>query len=160
MTCERARELLPAFRARPHLLESQRRRSLRAHSILMSCHADIYSLRDVEEVAKGGYGAAVARLATELRAHIEGCVSCRGKGFVCPGCRGRREIFPFQENTTRCLQCKALFHASCFPPGRCPACPIRAQVRCLGGEKRRGLAAYLSLQESGLASRKQPRSPV
>ncbi|XP_051564302.1 protein associated with UVRAG as autophagy enhancer isoform X3 [Myxocyprinus asiaticus] len=54
---------------------------------------------------------------------------CQAKGFICEFCNGKDVLFPFQRDTcTRCQDCRACFHISCFHDEACPKC-ARLQKR-------------------------------
>ncbi|XP_064021567.1 run domain Beclin-1-interacting and cysteine-rich domain-containing protein isoform X4 [Pogoniulus pusillus] len=114
-TCRLAKDLLDAFDAVPgHLTED----------------LHLYSLSDLSATKKGDL---VPRLAELLRAgslHVEKCMLCQAKGFICEFCQNESDIiFPFELNKCRtCEECKACYHKSCFKSSHCPRCE-RLQAR-------------------------------
>lgn len=113
-TCAERATLMAALGPRSYLLES----------------VHLYSLRDLIEVHSGTFLPRVQAWAKELAAHVVACAHCRGKGFICERCENRRVIFPFQPNTLRCLQCRALYHAACFSADfQCVKCVRIRQIR-------------------------------
>ncbi|KAM6258896.1 run domain Beclin-1-interacting and cysteine-rich domain-containing protein isoform 1-T1 [Spheniscus humboldti] len=114
-TCRLAKDLLDSFDAVPgHLTED----------------LHLYSLSDLSATKKGDL---VPRLTELLKAgslHVEKCMLCQAKGFICEFCQNEGDIiFPFELNKCRtCEECKACYHKSCFKSTRCPRCE-RLQAR-------------------------------
>ncbi|CAM9325043.1 unnamed protein product [Bubo scandiacus] len=114
-TCRLAKDLLDSFDAVPgHLTED----------------LHLYSLNDLSATKKGDL---VPRLTELLKAgslHVEKCMLCQAKGFICEFCQNESDIiFPFELNKCRtCEECKACYHKSCFKSTRCPRCE-RLQAR-------------------------------
>ncbi|NXJ02540.1 RUBIC protein, partial [Psophia crepitans] len=114
-TCRLAKDLLDSFDAMPgHLTED----------------LHLYSLNDLSATKKGDL---VPRLTELLKAgilHVEKCMLCQAKGFICEFCQNEGDIiFPFELNKCRtCEECKACYHKSCFKSTRCPRCE-RLQAR-------------------------------
>ncbi|KAF1490494.1 Run domain Beclin-1-interacting and cysteine-rich domain-containing protein, partial [Pygoscelis antarcticus] len=114
-TCRLAKDLLDSFDAVPgHLTED----------------LHLYSLSDLSATKKGDL---VPRLMELLKAgslHVEKCMLCQAKGFICEFCQNEGDIiFPFELNKCRtCEECKACYHKSCFKSTRCPRCE-RLQAR-------------------------------
>ncbi|XP_044887138.1 run domain Beclin-1-interacting and cysteine-rich domain-containing protein isoform X3 [Mauremys mutica] len=114
-TCRLAKELLDSFDTVPgHLTED----------------LHLYSLNDLNATKKGEL---VPRLMDLIKAgtlHVERCMLCQAKGFICEFCQKEEDIiFPFELNKCRtCEECKACYHKSCFKSGCCPRCE-RLQAR-------------------------------
>ncbi|XP_044312130.1 run domain Beclin-1-interacting and cysteine-rich domain-containing protein isoform X2 [Varanus komodoensis] len=114
-TCRLAKTLLDAFDAVPgHLTED----------------LHLYSLNDLNCTKKGEL---VPRLTELFRAgtlHVEKCMLCQAKGFICEFCQNEEDIiFPFELNKCRtCEECRACYHKGCFRSGPCPKCQ-RLQAR-------------------------------
>ncbi|KFR00583.1 Run domain Beclin-1 interacting and cysteine-rich containing protein, partial [Nipponia nippon] len=114
-TCRLAKDLLDSFDAVPgHLTED----------------LHLYSLSDLSATKKGDL---VPRLTELLKAgslHVEKCMLCQAKGFICEFCQNEGDIiFPFELNKCKiCEECKACYHKSCFKSTRCPRCE-RLQAR-------------------------------
>ncbi|XP_026544934.1 run domain Beclin-1-interacting and cysteine-rich domain-containing protein isoform X1 [Notechis scutatus] len=114
-TCRLAKGLLDTFDAVPgHLTED----------------LHLYSLNDLSAIKKGEL---VPRLTELLRAgelHVEKCMLCQAKGFICEFCQNEDDIlFPFQLNKCKtCEECRACYHKGCFRSGPCPKC-ARLQAR-------------------------------
>uniref|UniRef100_A0A8B9ED62 Rubicon autophagy regulator n=1 Tax=Anser cygnoides TaxID=8845 RepID=A0A8B9ED62_ANSCY len=114
-TCRLAKDLLDSFDAVPgHLTED----------------LHLYSLSDLGATKRGDL---VPRLTELLKAgslHVEKCMLCQAKGFICEFCQNEDDIiFPFELNKCRtCEECKACYHKSCFKSTHCPRCE-RLQAR-------------------------------
>ncbi|NXE51743.1 RUBIC protein, partial [Casuarius casuarius] len=114
-TCRLAKDLLDSFDAVPgHLTED----------------LHLYSLSDLSATKKGDL---VPRLTELLKAgslHVQKCMLCQAKGFICEFCQNEDDIiFPFELNKCRtCEECKACYHKSCFKSSHCPRCE-RLQAR-------------------------------
>ncbi|NXK52970.1 RUBIC protein, partial [Chauna torquata] len=114
-TCRLAKDLLDSFDAVPgHLTED----------------LHLYSLSDLSATKRGDL---VPRLTELLKAgslHVEKCVLCQAKGFICEFCQNEGDIiFPFELNKCRtCEECRACYHKSCFKSTHCPRCE-RLQAR-------------------------------
>nr|XP_023479354.1 run domain Beclin-1-interacting and cysteine-rich domain-containing protein isoform X10 [Equus caballus] len=114
-TCRLAKELLDAFDTVPgHLTED----------------LHLYSLNDLTATKKGELGPRLAELTRAGAAHVERCMLCQAKGFICEFCQNEDDIiFPFELHKCRtCEECKACYHKACFKSGRCPRCE-RLQAR-------------------------------
>ncbi|NXK97396.1 RUBIC protein, partial [Formicarius rufipectus] len=114
-TCRLAKDLLDSFDTVPgHLTED----------------LHLYSLNDLSATKRGDL---VPRLTELLKAgslHVDKCMLCQAKGFICEFCQNENDIiFPFELNKCRtCEECKACYHKSCFKSTRCPRCE-RLQAR-------------------------------
>ncbi|XP_043105219.1 protein associated with UVRAG as autophagy enhancer isoform X2 [Puntigrus tetrazona] len=89
----------------------------------------LFSMYDLIRVKKGQLCSIVKTLMQSAVIHIDMCELCQAKGFICEFCHGEKVIFPFQRDTcTRCQDCRACFHISCFRDESCPKC-ARLQKR-------------------------------
>ncbi|XP_050974403.1 protein associated with UVRAG as autophagy enhancer isoform X2 [Labeo rohita] len=89
----------------------------------------LFSVDDLIRVKKGQLCTTAKALMQSAVAHINICELCQAKGFICEFCHGEEVIFPFQRDTcTRCQDCRACFHISCFRDESCPKC-ARLQKR-------------------------------
>ncbi|XP_060495672.2 run domain Beclin-1-interacting and cysteine-rich domain-containing protein isoform X3 [Panthera onca] len=114
-TCRLAKELLDSFDTVPgHLTED----------------LHLYSLNDLTATRKGELGPRLAELTRAGAAHVERCMLCQAKGFICEFCQNEDDIiFPFELYKCRtCEECKACYHKACFKSGSCPRCE-RLQAR-------------------------------
>ncbi|XP_016055468.1 PREDICTED: run domain Beclin-1-interacting and cysteine-rich domain-containing protein isoform X2 [Miniopterus natalensis] len=114
-TCRLAKDLLDSFDTVPgHLTED----------------LHLYSLNDLTATRKGELGPQLAELTRAGAAHVERCMLCQAKGFICEFCQNEEDIiFPFELHKCRtCEECKACYHKACFKSGSCPRCE-RLQAR-------------------------------
>eukprot|EP00079_Xenopus_tropicalis_P009314 XP_002933223.1 PREDICTED: pleckstrin homology domain-containing family M member 1 [Xenopus tropicalis] len=108
-------------------------KSLDNRTYLLDC-AHTYSVQDFRQIANGEFelflGAAVD-LATK---HVYDCDLCSQKGFICQICNQDEIIYPFQfETTTRCGDCKSVFHIPCKAEVKqCPRCLRRKKYQVQG----------------------------
>ncbi|XP_038272610.1 LOW QUALITY PROTEIN: run domain Beclin-1-interacting and cysteine-rich domain-containing protein [Dermochelys coriacea] len=107
-TCRLAKELLDSFDLVPgHLTED----------------LHLYSLNDLNATKKGELVPRLMELIKAGTLHVERCMLCQAKGFICEFCQEEDIIFPFELNKCRtCEECKACYHKSCFKLGCCPRC--------------------------------------
>ncbi|NWX65592.1 RUBIC protein, partial [Promerops cafer] len=114
-TCRLAKDLLDSFDTVPgHLTED----------------LHLYSLSDFSAIKKGDLMPRLTELLKAGSLHIDKCMLCQAKGFICEFCQNEDDIiFPFELNKCRtCEECKACYHKSCFRSTRCPRCE-RLQAR-------------------------------
>ncbi|NXA67019.1 RUBIC protein, partial [Mohoua ochrocephala] len=114
-TCRLAKDLLDSFDTVPgHLTED----------------LHLYSLSDFSAIKKGDLMPCLTELLKAGSLHIDKCMLCQAKGFICEFCQNEDDIiFPFELNKCRtCEECKACYHKSCFKSTRCPRCE-RLQAR-------------------------------
>ncbi|KAM6896955.1 pleckstrin homology domain-containing family M member 1 [Xenentodon cancila] len=84
----------------------------------------LYSVMDLRQIAEGEYTLFLTNLVQHASHHVYHCDLCTQRGFICQICHSKDIIFPFQfDSTTRCKDCKAVFHLAC-KSGRspCPRC--------------------------------------
>lgn len=128
-TCRLAKELLDSFDVVPgHLTED----------------LHLYSLNDLTATKKGELGPRLAELTRAGAAHVESCMLCQAKGFICEFCQNEDDvIFPFELHKCRtCEECKACYHKTCFKSGSCPRCErLQARRELLA---KQSLESYLS----------------
>ncbi|XP_033840414.1 pleckstrin homology domain-containing family M member 1 [Periophthalmus magnuspinnatus] len=93
---------------RPYLLES----------------SQLYSILDLRQIAEGQYPIYLITLVQLASNHVFQCDLCTQRGFICQTCHSNEIIFPFQfDSTTRCKDCKAVFHLHCKSTSDpCPRC--------------------------------------
>ncbi|XP_030911259.1 run domain Beclin-1-interacting and cysteine-rich domain-containing protein isoform X2 [Geospiza fortis] len=114
-TCRLAKDLLDSFDTVPgHLTED----------------LHLYSLSDFSAIKKGDLMPRLTELLKAGSLHIDKCMLCQAKGFICEFCQNEDDIiFPFELNKCKmCEECKACYHKSCFKCSRCPRCE-RLQAR-------------------------------
>ncbi|XP_052585802.1 run domain Beclin-1-interacting and cysteine-rich domain-containing protein-like [Peromyscus californicus insignis] len=128
-TCRLAKELLDSFDIVPgHLTED----------------LHLYSLNDLIATKKGELGPRLAELTRAGAGHVERCMLCQAKGFICEFCQNEDDvIFPFELHKCRtCEECKACYHKACFKSGSCPRCErLQARRELLA---KQSLESYLS----------------
>ncbi|XP_027700950.1 run domain Beclin-1-interacting and cysteine-rich domain-containing protein isoform X2 [Vombatus ursinus] len=114
-TCRLAKDLLDAFDMVPgHLTED----------------LHLYSLNDLTTTKKGELAPQLSELARAGTTHVQHCMLCQAKGFICEFCQDEDDIiFPFELHKCRtCEECRACYHKACFKSGSCPKC-TRLQAR-------------------------------
>ncbi|NWY66173.1 RUBIC protein, partial [Erithacus rubecula] len=114
-TCRLAKDLLDSFDTVPgHLTED----------------LHLYSLSDFSAIKKGDLMPRLTELLKAGSLHIDKCMLCQAKGFICEFCQNEDDIiFPFELNKCKaCEDCKACYHKSCFKCSPCPRCE-RLQAR-------------------------------
>nr|XP_056720679.1 pleckstrin homology domain-containing family M member 1 [Euleptes europaea] len=96
------------------------------HYLLESLHK--YSVADLNQIADGVFETFLQSLIQFASHHVYNCDLCTQRGFICQICNSNDIIFPFEFNTTtRCSECKTVFHSSCHVNATfCPRC-IRRQ---------------------------------
>ena len=89
----------------------------------LHANVDMYSVRDLEEIASGKLLELLERAAKHCTDHIFGCLLCSGKGFICEVCRAEDVVYPFSDSITQCEKCCTVFHAKCSDKTQsCPRC--------------------------------------
>lgn len=89
----------------------------------------LFSMDELIRVKNGQLCTIAKALLQSAVAHTDFCELCQAKGFICEFCHGKEVLFPFQRDTcTRCQDCRACFHISCFRDESCPKC-ARLQKR-------------------------------
>ncbi|MBZ3874831.1 Run domain Beclin-1 interacting and cysteine-rich containing protein, partial [Sciurus carolinensis] len=102
-TCRLAKELLDSFDTVPgHLTED----------------LHLYSLNDLTTTRKGELGPRLAELTRAGTAHVERCMLCQAKGFICEFCQNEEDIiFPFELHKCRTCEGQGEKPAAPFPQG-------------------------------------------
>ncbi|XP_054850577.1 pleckstrin homology domain-containing family M member 1 [Eublepharis macularius] len=87
-----------------------------------------YSVADLSQIADGVFETFLQSLIQFASHHVYNCDLCTQRGFICQICNSNDIIFPFEfDTTTRCSECKTVFHSSCqMNASFCPRC-IRRQ---------------------------------
>ncbi|XP_069473628.1 run domain Beclin-1-interacting and cysteine-rich domain-containing protein isoform X3 [Ambystoma mexicanum] len=113
-TCRLSKELLDSFDTLPgHLTED----------------LHLYSLNDLSIIKRGELVPHFKEMLRTGSLHVQKCMLCQAKGFICEFCQNDDVIFPFELNKCRrCEECKACYHKHCFKSKACPRCE-RLQAR-------------------------------
>ncbi|XP_077343761.1 run domain Beclin-1-interacting and cysteine-rich domain-containing protein isoform X16 [Lithobates pipiens] len=83
----------------------------------------LFSLNDLTAIKKGDLGPRLKELVRLGTLHVEKCMLCQAKGFICEFCQSDEIIFPFElSKCRRCEECKACYHKGCFCSDHCPKC--------------------------------------
>nr|XP_060637215.1 pleckstrin homology domain-containing family M member 1 isoform X1 [Anolis sagrei ordinatus]XP_060637216.1 pleckstrin homology domain-containing family M member 1 isoform X1 [Anolis sagrei ordinatus]XP_060637217.1 pleckstrin homology domain-containing family M member 1 isoform X1 [Anolis sagrei ordinatus] len=87
-----------------------------------------YSVADLRQIADGIFETFLQSLIQFASHHVYNCDLCTQRGFICQICNSNDIIFPFEfDTTTRCSECKTVFHSNCkISANFCPRC-IRRQ---------------------------------
>ncbi|KAM4043399.1 run domain Beclin-1-interacting and cysteine-rich domain-containing protein isoform 3-T3 [Anomaloglossus baeobatrachus] len=130
-TCRLAKGILESYDSVPgHLTED----------------LQLFSLNDLMTIKKGELVPRLKELVRLGTLHVDKCMLCQAKGFICEFCQGEDIIFPFElTKCRRCEDCKACYHKSCFRSDHCPKCE-RLRVR-RDQMARQSLESYNSEQE-------------
>uniref|UniRef100_A0A8C3D243 Uncharacterized protein n=1 Tax=Corvus moneduloides TaxID=1196302 RepID=A0A8C3D243_CORMO len=81
-----------------------------------------YSVADLRQIADGVFETFLQSLLQFASHHVYSCDLCTQRGFICQICNSSSIIFPFEfDTTTRCSECKTVFHRDCH--ARAPSCP-------------------------------------
>ncbi|XP_053566264.1 run domain Beclin-1-interacting and cysteine-rich domain-containing protein isoform X2 [Bombina bombina] len=107
----------------------------------------LFSLSDLTAIKKGELVLLLKELVKAGTLHVDKCMLCQAKGFICEFCQNEDDvIFPFElSKCRRCEDCKACYHKNCFRSDQCPKCDrLRARRDMLA---RQSLEAYNSDQE-------------
>ncbi|KAM4693791.1 run domain Beclin-1-interacting and cysteine-rich domain-containing protein isoform 2-T2 [Discoglossus pictus] len=113
----------------------------------------LFSLSDLTAIKKGELVPLLKDLVKVGTLHVDQCMLCQAKGFICEFCQNEDDvIFPFELNKCRrCEDCKACYHKNCFRSDHCPRCErLRA---------RRDLLAKQSLETCNSDQEEEETSP-
>ncbi|KAG8581647.1 hypothetical protein GDO81_007744 [Engystomops pustulosus] len=130
-TCRLAKGILELFDSVPgHLTED----------------LHLFSLNDLVAIKKGELAPRLKELVRLGTLHVDKCMLCQAKGFICEFCQSDVIIFPFElTKCRRCEDCKACYHKHCFRSDHCPKCErLRARRDQMA---RQSLESYNSDQE-------------
>jgi len=85
---------------------------------------EIFSILDLEEIHAGQMGQLIKLGMDICSKHIDGCLVCSGRGFICELCKDKRPVYPYNlESTSQCEHCFTVFHSSCAQSLlQCPRC--------------------------------------
>ncbi|XP_054252506.1 pleckstrin homology domain-containing family M member 1 [Indicator indicator] len=90
-----------------------------------------YSVADLRQIADGVFETFLQSLLQFASHHVYSCDLCTQRGFICQICNSSDIIFPFEfDTTTRCSECKTVFHQDCQARARsCPRCERRQRYQ-------------------------------
>ncbi|XP_068775069.1 pleckstrin homology domain-containing family M member 1 isoform X2 [Struthio camelus] len=90
-----------------------------------------YSITDLRQIADGVFETFLQSLIQFASHHVYNCDLCTQRGFICQICNQSDIIFPFEfDTTTRCSQCKTVFHQDCQASVKsCPRCERRQRYQ-------------------------------
>ncbi|XP_062364054.1 pleckstrin homology domain-containing family M member 1 isoform X1 [Cinclus cinclus] len=90
-----------------------------------------YSVADLRQIADGVFETFLQSLLQFASHHIYSCDLCTQRGFICQICNSSNIIFPFEfDTTTRCSECKTVFHRDCHARAlSCPRCERRQRYQ-------------------------------
>jgi len=76
---------------------------------------NLYSIQDLIDINSGLLLPFLQRITQIFQEHIQNCVLCKAKGFICEICNNDHKIlFPFEKEAAVCPQCEAAFHKRCY----------------------------------------------
>ncbi|KAM9215146.1 LOW QUALITY PROTEIN: pleckstrin homology domain-containing family M member 1 [Leptosomus discolor] len=90
-----------------------------------------YSVADLRQIADGVFETFLQSLLQFASHHVYSCDLCTQRGFICQICNSSDIIFPFEfDSTTRCSECKTVFHRDCQASAKsCPRCERRQRYQ-------------------------------
>ncbi|XP_065278771.1 pleckstrin homology domain-containing family M member 1 [Emys orbicularis] len=90
-----------------------------------------YSVTDLRQIADGIFEVYLQSLIQFASHHVYNCDLCTQRGFICQICNHSSIIFPFEfDTTTRCRDCKTVFHRCCQDSMKsCPRCERRQKYQ-------------------------------
>ncbi|XP_009333180.1 PREDICTED: pleckstrin homology domain-containing family M member 1 [Pygoscelis adeliae] len=90
-----------------------------------------YSVADLRQIADGVFETFLQSLLQFASHHVYNCDLCTQRGFICQICNSSDIIFPFEfDTTTRCSECKTVFHRDCQAHAKsCPRCERRQRYQ-------------------------------
>ncbi|XP_044146123.1 run domain Beclin-1-interacting and cysteine-rich domain-containing protein isoform X1 [Bufo gargarizans] len=114
----------------------------------------LFSLNDLTAIKKGELVPHLKELVRLGTLHVDKCMLCQAKGFICEFCQSEDIIFPFElAKCRRCEDCKACYHKHCFCSDHCPKCErLRARRDQMA---RQSLESYNSEQEEDESSQEK-----
>jgi hypothetical protein len=86
--------------------------------------ADMYSIQDILEMETRHILVLLRQVRDAYKEHVvRSCEVCRYKGSYCDFCKSNKIIYPFDlDFVTKCPNCGALAHKTCFNIDKCPTC--------------------------------------
>ncbi|XP_075767790.1 pleckstrin homology domain-containing family M member 1 isoform X2 [Pelodiscus sinensis] len=90
-----------------------------------------YSVTDLRQIASGVFEVHLQALIQFASHHVYNCDLCTQRGFICQICNRSGIVFPFEFDTTsRCRDCRTVFHKSCQDSVKsCPRCERRQRYQ-------------------------------
>lgn len=93
-------------------------------------NAHMFSFQDLKDLHSGQLSSYLSSILVTFRSHIEGCVLCKAKSFVCEVCLDKETLFPFSSMVEVCPHCEAVFHRDCFRSvSSCPRCERKKEMK-------------------------------
>lgn len=85
---------------------------------------EMFSVLDIEEVHSGQMLQALKSGIDLCSKHIDSCLICSGRGFICEICKDKRPVYPYNLDTSsQCSDCFTVFHSTCAKSLiQCPRC--------------------------------------
>ena len=76
---------------------------------------NLYSIQDLVDINSGLLLPFLQRITQIFQEHIQNCILCKAKGFICEICNNDYYIlFPFEKDVATCPRCEAAFHKRCY----------------------------------------------
>ncbi|KAH8318270.1 hypothetical protein KR074_000719, partial [Drosophila pseudoananassae] len=75
---------------------------------------DMWSMCDFVDVQNKSMGRSIKELVVLSEHHVQSCVLCSGRAFVCEECKSEDLIYPWQRKVQRCDRCGSCFHHGCW----------------------------------------------
>ncbi|XP_015741022.1 pleckstrin homology domain-containing family M member 1 [Coturnix japonica] len=99
-----------------------------------------FSVADLQQISDGTFEPFLLSAIQFASHHVYSCDLCTQRGFICQICARGAAIFPFQmDSTSRCKDCRAVFHRDCWvSAASCPRCERRQRYRQRQEEEEEG----------------------
>ncbi|XP_017086135.1 uncharacterized protein LOC108118093 [Drosophila eugracilis] len=75
---------------------------------------DMWSMCDFVDVQNTSMNRSIKEVIALSEQHVNNCVLCTGRAFLCEHCKGGEPIYPWQRKVQRCERCGACFHQACW----------------------------------------------
>ncbi|KAF5306032.1 hypothetical protein FQR65_LT00747 [Abscondita terminalis] len=87
-------------------------------------HVHQYSISDLSQIRSGALSQQLRKVVEFGIDHVQNCLLCSQKGFICEVCKKLKVLYPFDVNNVfRCNICNAIYHNECLNSSRpCPKC--------------------------------------
>ena len=85
---------------------------------------EMYSIQDLEQLHSGLLISTLTSAVKLCTNHVNSCLICSGRGFICEICKDKKPVYPFNLDTTsQCKDCHTVFHSYCAKDLlNCPRC--------------------------------------